>query len=112
MAPIAAGTALPGGYKVDVLRTIIFGTDERWTGRLAYTTAGDANAVFDFLLKEMPSFGWVEITAMRSNPSLLTFSMAQEPGAASRFATISIIRGPALGSTRVEMVVTLLTPSS
>lgn len=35
MAPIAGGTALPAGYKVDAGRTIIFGTDESWTGRLS-----------------------------------------------------------------------------
>ena len=101
MAPIAAGTALPAGYKVDVARTIIFGTDERWTGRLTYTTGTSADDVFDFLHKEMPNFGWAEVTAMRSDPSLLTFSSATT----NRFATINIVRGPALGSTRVEMVV-------
>jgi len=101
MGPITAGTALPAGYKVDAERTIIFGTDDRWTGRLSYTTSTGADEVFDFLHKEMPNFGWTEVTAMRSDPSLLTFSSS----ATSRTAIISIVRAPKMGSTRVDMVV-------
>jgi len=101
MAPIAAGTALPAGYKVDTERTIIFGTNEAWTGRLSYTTGTNADEVFDFLHKEMPNFGWAEVTAMRSDPSLLTFSSS----ATARTATITIVRGSVIGSTRVDMVV-------
>lgn len=101
MTAIAQGTALPAGYKVDSDRTIIFGTDEKWTGRLSYTTSTNADDVFDFLHKEMPNFGWTEVTAMRSDLSLLTFSSAST----GRFATINIVRPSALGSTRVDMVV-------
>src|SRR5688572_20514069 len=62
---LAKGTALPAGYKIDPGRTMIFGTDEKWTGRLTYTAAGSADEVFDFLHREMPNFGWIEISAMR-----------------------------------------------
>ena len=102
MAPIAAGTALPAGYKVDPDRTIIFGTNEKWTGRLSYTTTS-ADEVFDFLHREMTNFGWTEVTAMRADPSLLTFSSA----ATARTAIVTIARGSVLGSTRVDMVVSL-----
>lgn len=98
---LAKGTALPAGYKVDPSRTMIFGTDEKWTGRLTYTAAGTADEVFDFLHREMPNFGWVEISAMRSDNSLLTFS-SESTG---RYATISIRRGSVIGSTLVDMVV-------
>jgi hypothetical protein len=98
---LAKGTALPAGYKVDPERTMIFGTDERWTGRLTYTASGSADEVFDFLHKEMPNFGWVEISAMRSDNSLLTFS-SESTG---RLATINIRRGSVIGSTQVDMVV-------
>ena len=101
MGPITAGTALPAGYKIDAERTIIFGTDERWTGRLSYTTSTSADEAFDFLHKEMPQFGWAEVTAMRSDPSVMTFSST----ATSRTAIITIARAPTLGSTRVEMLV-------
>jgi hypothetical protein len=101
MRPIIAGTALPAGYKVDLDRTIIFGTDESWTGRLSYTTSTSADAVFDFLHAEMPNFGWAEVTAMRSDPSVMTFTSA----ATNRTAIMTIARAPTLGSTRVEMVV-------
>lgn len=105
MAPIAAGTALPAGYKVDSDRTIIFGSNEAWTGRLSYTTGTNADEVFDFLHKEMPNFGWREATAMRSDPSLLTFNN----DATNRTATITILRGSVIGSTRVDMVVSPIT---
>jgi hypothetical protein len=98
---LAKGTALPAGYKVDPSRTMIFGTDEKWTGRLTYTAAGSADEVFDFLHREMPNFGWVEISAMRSDNSLLTFS-SESTG---RLATINIRRGSVIGSTQVDMVV-------
>jgi hypothetical protein len=98
---LAKGTALPAGYKVDPNRTMIFGTDERWTGRLTYTAAGSADEVFDFLHREMPNFGWIEISAMRSDNSLLTFT-SESTG---RLATINIRRGSVIGSTQVDMVV-------
>ncbi len=103
MAPIAAGTALPAGYKIDLERTIIFGTNEKWTGRLAYTTSTSADAVFDFLHKEMANFGWMEVTSMRADPSLLALNSP----ATGRSAVITIARGSVLGSTHVDMVVSL-----
>ncbi len=99
---VAAGTALPAGYKVDAGRTLIFGTDETWTGRLSYTTSTAADDVFDFLHREMPNFGWTETTAMRSDVSLISFASNNT----NRVATIHIERGGALGgNTRVDMVV-------
>jgi hypothetical protein len=68
---------------------------------LVYTTSMSADDVFDFLHKEMPAFGWAEVTAMRSDLSLLTFTS----GATGRMATINIMRASTLGSTRVDMVV-------
>ncbi len=38
VAILAKGTALPAGYKVDPARTMIFGTDDRWLGRLTFTS--------------------------------------------------------------------------
>lgn len=101
VTPIAAGTALPAGYKVDAARTMIFGTNETWTGRLSYTTNSTADEVFDFLHKEMPNFGWSEMTSMRSDPSIFTFTSQ----ATGRTATITIARAAKLASTRVDMVV-------
>lgn len=98
---LAKGTALPAGYKVDPSRTMIFGTDERWVGRLTYTAAGSADEVFDFLHREMPNFGWTEISAVRSDNSLITY----RSDSTGRLATINIRRGSVIGSTQVEMVV-------
>ena len=98
---VAAGTALPDGYKFDSGRTMIFGTDERWTGRLSYTTTLSADDTFDFLHREMPNFGWTEVAAMRSTTSFLTFTSE----ATGRVATIEIEHGGWGGSTHVDMVV-------
>ena len=97
----AKGIAMPAGYKVDAGRTLIFGNDENWTGRLAYTTKSSADEVFDFLHREMPNFGWVELSAMRSDASLLTFVS----DATVRVATFHIGRGSMLGATEVDLVI-------
>lgn len=101
--PIAAGIALPPGYKVDATRTFVLGTDENWTGRLSYSTPTTADDVYDFLHREMPSFGWTETTAMRSDVSLLNFVSTN----GARVATVHIERsaGISSGSARVDMVV-------
>lgn len=96
-APAAEDAAAAGSSA----QIMIFGTDERWTGRLTYTAAGSADEVFDFLHREMPNFGWIEISAMRSDNSLLTFT-SESTG---RLATINIRRGSVIGSTQVDMVV-------
>ena len=98
---VAKGIAMPAGYKVNADRKLIFGNDENWTGRLAYNTKTSADEVFDFLHREMPNFGWVELSAMRSDASLMTFVS----DTTSRVATIHIGRGSILGSTEVDLVV-------
>lgn len=101
-APMVSGTALPPGYKIDSDRTLILGADDRWTGRLSYTTSTNADDTFDFLRREMPNFGWSEMTAMRSDTSLITF----QSESTGRMATIYISRGGMLGSgVHVDMVV-------
>ena len=101
MAMIARGIAMPAGYKVDAGRTLIFGTDETWTGRLSYSTKTSPEDVFEFLHKEMPNFGWAELASMRSDSSVLTFTSDNT----NRIATINIGRGSMLGSTEVDLVV-------
>jgi hypothetical protein len=96
-----AGTALPAGYNIDANRSLILGTGDSWTGRLSYTASGSADEVFDFLRREMPNFGWIEISAVRSDINLLTF----DHDATGRIATVRIERGTVLGSTRVDMIV-------
>ncbi len=97
----AKGIAMPAGYKLDADRTLIFGNDENWTGRLAYSAKASADEVFDFLHREMPNFGWVELSAMRSDASLMTFVSE----ATARVATFHIARGSMLGSTTVDLVI-------
>jgi hypothetical protein len=98
---IVSGTALPAGYHIDTNRSLILGGGDTWTGRLSYTATGSADEVFDFLRREMPNFGWVELNAVRSDVNLLTFASE----ATGRIATIQVDRGNVLGGTRVEMVV-------
>ena len=98
---ITGGTALPAGYKIDTDRTMVFGTDERWTGRLSYSTKTNADEVFAFLHREMPNFGWAEMSSMRSDNSVMVFS-SENTG---RMATLTIRRGSVVGSTQVDMVV-------
>jgi len=95
------GTALPAGYRIDTVHSLILGEGEAWTGRLVYSAAGSADDVFEFLRREMPKFGWTEIYAVRSEVNLLGF--ASEPS--GRIANVRIERGSVLDSTRVDMIV-------
>jgi len=96
-----AGTALPAGYHVDSVRSLILGEGESWTGRLVYSATGSADDVFEFLRREMPKFGWAETYAVRSEVNLLGFASAPT----GRVATIRIERGSMLDSTHVDMIV-------
>ena len=96
-----AGTALPAGYHVDSVRSLILGEGDSWTGRLVYSATGAADDVFEFLRREMPKFGWTETYAVRSEVNLLGFT--SEP--TGRVATIRIDRGSMLDSTHVDMIV-------
>ncbi|MEQ9448696.1 MAG: hypothetical protein RLN70_07270 [Rhodospirillaceae bacterium] len=90
--------AVPGGAKMDVDRTLVLGTRDAWIGRLAMSSGSDVTNSYDFFLREMPKFGWQEITTVRSGTSVLTYTRGE------RVATVQI--GPkTLGGSNIDITV-------
>lgn len=89
---------LPKNAKIDLERTLVFGGGETWFGRLDLSAAHGADDMFGFFKRELPRFGWVEITSMRSKVSLLTYSRRE------RIAIISI-QGATLGGSEFTVTV-------
>lgn len=83
---------------MDVERSLVLGARDDWIGRLSMKTGGSTSDSYDFFLREMPKFGWQEITSVRSQVSVLTYSRS------NRIATIQI-RGKTLGGSAVDITV-------
>ncbi len=90
--------AVPPGAKMDVDRTLVLGARDAWIGRLAFTIGMAPTAAYDFVIREMPKFGWSEITSVRSGSSVITYSRGD------RIATVQI-DARTLGGSQVHMTV-------
>ena len=102
-----AGVALPDGYSLDSNRTIILGEGDRWIGRLSYSVNSSADAMFDFIRREMANFGWTEVAVVRAEASQLTY-LSQ---GGDRVASILITRSTLYGA-KVDMTVAPSTGST
>ncbi len=90
--------AVPPGAKMDVERTLVLGARDAWIGRLAITSGMAATAAYDFVIREMPKFGWAEITSVRSETSVITYTRGD------RVATVQIV-GRTLGGSQIDVTV-------
>jgi hypothetical protein len=79
-----ADIAMPPENVLDLDRTVVFGADREWIGRLALTSKLSVTQVYDFFRQEMPRLGWSEVTSVRSSSAVLTYQMD------NRVATIQI----------------------
>ena len=77
---------------MDVDRSLVLGARESWIGRLAMNVSSGPSETYDYFLREMPKFKWQEITTVRSEVSVLTYSRG------NRVATIQIIKRTLRGS--------------
>ncbi len=75
---------IPEQSVMDLKRTLVFGGQNSWSGRIVFTAPYSQGGLFDFYMAEMPKFGWQEITVVRSQMSVLTFKQA------NRVATIQL----------------------
>lgn len=89
---------VPEGADINLDRTLIFGGGEDWFGRLVISVSHNASEMFDYFKRELPRFGWEEVTSVRSATSVLTY-VRQD-----RIATIQIQGSRFRGS---ESVVTV-----
>ena len=89
---------VPEGADIDLDRTLIFGAGEDWFGRLVIDVSHSANDMFDYFKRELPRFGWEEVTSVRSAVSVLTYARQE------RIATIQIEGSKFRGSNAVITV--------
>lgn len=75
---------LPVGGDIDLDRTLVFGGNESWFGRLVIKVSHGANDMFDFYKQKLGGYGWEEITSIRAATSVLTYARGD------RVATIQI----------------------
>ncbi len=75
---------MPVKAELDMGKTLVFGTNDAWIGRMVISSSHGSNDMFDFYKQEMPGFGWQEITSVRSEISVMTYTRGQ------RVATIQI----------------------
>ncbi len=90
--------AVPAGSKMDVDRSLILGARDNWIGRLAMNTSENTTKAYDFFLREMPKFGWQEITTVRSDISIIMFRRG------NRIVTVQI-KGQTLGGSTIDVTV-------
>ena len=67
---------MPINAKMNIQKSLVFGSDSEWFGRLNLVANMSGAEVFDFYRYEMPNFGWKEITSIRSDISLITYERA------------------------------------
>jgi len=90
---------LPSGNSIDMDRTLVLGSETGWTGRLALTTQSRVSEMYDFFRREMPKFGWAEMTSARSATSFLTYQRD------NRIATVQIAPSRLLLGSAVDITV-------
>ena len=96
---------IPAGSAMVLDESLIFGRDDKWTGRLVIETEVSASAAFEYFQREMPNQQWIELTALRSDVSLLTFSRMD------RVATLTI-ESETLSGAYVTITVSPLSPAT
>ncbi len=97
--------SIPAGSAMVLDESLIFGRDDKWTGRLVIETEVSASAAFEYFQREMPNHQWIELTALRSDVSLLTFSRLD------RVATLTI-ESETLSGAYVTITVSPLSPAT
>ena len=78
--------------QLDVDKSLLLNTGEQWIGRAVLKSKLDTVQAFEYYMANMPSQGWINITSVQSETSVLTY----EKG--NRVATIQIKRGTLSGS--------------
>lgn len=89
---------MPANNTIDLERSLILGGDQQWTGRLVINSSSSVADMYEFYRREMPNFGWQEVTTVRAANSVLVYQQG------ARVATVQIQpnRG-LLGGATVDM---------
>jgi hypothetical protein len=75
---------IPAGAKMNVTRSLILGPADAWVGRLVFNASTGSQTLYQFYTREMPRFHWQEVTRVRAQVSILTYTRGE------RTATVQI----------------------
>ncbi len=95
---------MPADAVLNMDKTLAFGSNQSWIGRLTIKSSLDGNAIFDFYRQELPGYQWQEITSVRGAISSMTHARD------NRILSLQISRN-ALGGTEVTLTVSPKEPA-
>ncbi len=64
----------PPGSKMNIESTFIVGSGDSWYGQTSVETKLGANGAFDFYKQQLPDHGWTELSSVRAQTSILTYT--------------------------------------
>ena len=88
---------MPANASVDLNNLFVMGNDGAWFGRIVLSPGSSVADMYEFYRREMPRFGWAEVSNIRSASSVLVFQQGD------RVATIQINQA---GTSKVEFSMT------
>lgn len=65
---------IPIGSSLDQKNSIIISKEKIWLGRLTFECNKKQLEIFDFFRNELPKFGWVKLSEVRADSSLLNYT--------------------------------------
>ena len=65
---------IPPGSTMNIERTFIVGSAESWYGQTMIEAPSGGNVTFDFFKQELPVYGWQELSTVRAQTSILTYT--------------------------------------
>lgn len=75
---------IPADADIDLEQSLVLGTEDGWIGRLSLDVGYVMIDMYAFYTKEMPRFGWEQLTTVRARISTMTYRRG------SRVATITM----------------------
>lgn len=75
---------IPADAGIDLEQSLVLGTEDGWIGRLSLDVDYVMIDMYAFYTKEMPRFGWEQLTTVRARISTMTYRRG------SRVATITM----------------------
>ena len=75
---------IPADAGIDLEQSLVLGTEDGWIGRLSLDVNYVMIDMYAFYTKEMPRFGWEQLTTVRARISTMTYRRG------SRVATITM----------------------
>ena len=88
---------IPANAVINLEESLILGTEGGWIGRLSVEVDYEMADMFGFYTEEMPKFGWLQLTTVRSKISTMTYRFE------NRVSTITLV--PSGKGTAVDFTV-------